>query len=187
MFGWHICQIYIYIYSLRILDRTCWHGTSFCQVFIPHYNDVSNHQPHDCLLNRLFRRKSKKTSKLHVTGLCPGNSPVNGELPAPMASNAEHVSIWWRHHIHGFKWWRCRNFKLGVNWLVMAGQYEVYNPLPKNTMILWLAECMKNKTLVTQIDKNGKCFVPCYGDVTWVSWRLKITGNSSFCSTVSLG
>ena len=27
---------------------------------------VSNHQPHDCLLNRLFRRRSKKTSKLRV-------------------------------------------------------------------------------------------------------------------------
>ena len=36
---------------------------------------VSNHQPHDCLLNRLFRRRSKKTSKLRVTGLCVGNSP----------------------------------------------------------------------------------------------------------------
>ena len=36
---------------------------------------VSNHQPHDCLLNRLFRRRSKKTSKLRVTGLCAGNSP----------------------------------------------------------------------------------------------------------------
>ena len=38
---------------------------------------VSNHQPHDCLLNRLFRRRSKKTSKLRVTGLCAGNSPVS--------------------------------------------------------------------------------------------------------------
>ena len=38
---------------------------------------VSNHQPHDCLLNRLFRRRSKKTSKLRVTNLCTGNSPVN--------------------------------------------------------------------------------------------------------------
>ena len=28
---------------------------------------VSNHQPHDCLLNRLFRRRSTKTSKLSVT------------------------------------------------------------------------------------------------------------------------
>ena len=31
---------------------------------------VPNHQPHDCLLNRLFRRRSKKTSNLRVTGLC---------------------------------------------------------------------------------------------------------------------
>ena len=37
---------------------------------------VSNHQPHAFLLNRLFRRRSKKTSKLRVTGLCEGNSPV---------------------------------------------------------------------------------------------------------------
>ena len=36
---------------------------------------VSNHQPHDCLLNCLFRRRSKKISKLRVTGLCAGNSP----------------------------------------------------------------------------------------------------------------
>ena len=33
-------------------------------------DDVSNHQPHQCLLNRLFRRRSKKTPKLRVTGLC---------------------------------------------------------------------------------------------------------------------
>ena len=59
---------------------------------------VSNHQPHHCLLNRLFGRRSKKTSKLRVTGLCVGNSPVTGEFPAQMASNAENVSIWWRHH-----------------------------------------------------------------------------------------
>ena len=43
---------------------------------------VSNHQPHGCLLNRLFGRRSKKTSKLRVTGLCVGNSPVTGEFPA---------------------------------------------------------------------------------------------------------
>ena len=55
-------------------------------------------QPHDCLLNRLLRRRSKETSKLSVTGLCVGNSPGTGEFPAQMASNAESVSIWWRHH-----------------------------------------------------------------------------------------
>ena len=50
---------------------------------------VSNHQPHDCLLNRLFRRRSNKTSKLRFTGLCAGNSPLTGEFPAQMASNTE--------------------------------------------------------------------------------------------------
>ena len=39
------------------------------------HDGVSNHQPHGCLLNRLFRRGSKKTSKLRVTGLCVWNSP----------------------------------------------------------------------------------------------------------------
>ena len=69
-------------------------------------DSVSNHQHHDCLLNRLFRRRSKKTSKLRVTGLCAGNSPGTGEFPAQMSSYAENVSIWWRHHVD---WW---NFHL---------------------------------------------------------------------------
>ena len=60
-------------------------------------NDVSNHQPHDCLLIRVFRRRSKKTSKLRVTGLCEGNLPMTGEFPAQRTSNAGNVSIWLRH------------------------------------------------------------------------------------------
>ena len=58
---------------------------------------VSKHQPHDCLLNRLFRRRLKKTSKLRATGLCEGTSTVTGEFLAQMTSNAENVSIWWRN------------------------------------------------------------------------------------------
>ena len=61
---------------------------------------VSNNQPHYCLLNRLFRRRSMKTSKLRVTGLRVGNSPGTSEFPAQMASNAENVSISWRRHDH---------------------------------------------------------------------------------------
>ena len=68
---------------------------------------VSNHQPHDCFLKRLFRRRSKKTSRLRVTGLREGNSPVTGKFPAQRASYAENVSIWWRHHIPwGRDWYR---------------------------------------------------------------------------------
>ena len=54
-------------------------------------DSVSNHLPHDCLLNRLLRRRSKKTPKLCITGLCAGNLPGTG--------NAENVSISWRHHV----------------------------------------------------------------------------------------
>ena len=68
---------------------------------------VSNHQPHDCLLNRLYRRISKKPQKLRVTGLCAGNSLGTGELPAQMASYAENVSIWWRHHTYPMTQWMC--------------------------------------------------------------------------------
>ena len=66
---------------------------------------VSNHSRLDCLLNRLFRPESKKTSKLRVTGLCEGIHP------SQRASNAENVSIWWRHHdgeyaaSHSFSQW----------------------------------------------------------------------------------
>ena len=50
------------------------------------HDGVSNHQPHGCLLNRLFRRRSKKTLKLRVTGLCAGNSPgpVNSPHKGPV-------------------------------------------------------------------------------------------------------
>ena len=90
--------------SVNIFLKLCFlFGTSNSKSLQWRHNgrdDVSNHQPHDCLLNRLFRRRSKKTSKLRVTGLCAGNSPVTGEFPAQMASSAENVSIWWRHHVN---------------------------------------------------------------------------------------
>ena len=51
------------------------------------------------LASRLFiQAQIKELLKLRVTGLCVGNSPVNGEFPAQKASYAENISIWWRHH-----------------------------------------------------------------------------------------
>ena len=94
----------------------------FCQIYVLHrygsnqrslqwrhngHDSVSNHQPHDWLLNRLFRCRSKKTSKLRVTGLCEENSPGTAEFLAQMASNAEIVSIWWRHHDWQFEFFKC--------------------------------------------------------------------------------
>ena len=42
---------------------------------------------------------SKITPKLRITGFCEGNSPVTGEYLSQRTSNAENVSIWWRHHV----------------------------------------------------------------------------------------
>ena len=38
----------------------------------------------------------------------PRHWPLCGEFPAQMASNAEKVSIWWRHHVYNF---------LDIEWL----------------------------------------------------------------------
>ena len=43
-------------------------------------NAISNHRHLDCLFKPLFRRRSKKTPKLRVTGLCEGNIPVKGPV-----------------------------------------------------------------------------------------------------------
>ena len=76
----------------------------------PHYNDVimstmaSQITSPTIVYSTVYsRRRSKKTWKLRVTGLCVGNSPVTGEFPAQRASNAEDVSIWWRYHDISFQ------------------------------------------------------------------------------------
>ena len=113
---WHVHVMYVYVCHTKCSASRV-RLRKICKCLRWRHNgrdSVSNHQSHDCLLNRLFRRRSKKTSKLRVTGLCVGNSPGTGEFPAQMASNAENVSIWCRHHVryhqerqkwhHGYTW-----------------------------------------------------------------------------------
>ena len=63
-----------------------------------HYerDGVSNEQPHDCLLKHLFRHLIKEN--IEDPRHCPLWGEFTGEFPAQRASNAENVSIWWRHH-----------------------------------------------------------------------------------------
>ena len=62
------------------------------------HDSVSNHQPHDCLLNRLFRRRSKENINAPRHWPFCGEFTGTGEFPAQSASYAENVSIRWRHH-----------------------------------------------------------------------------------------
>ena len=75
-------------------------GNLHC-VNISHYCDViivSQITSLKIVYSAVYSRADKKPSKLRITGLCEGNSPVTGEFPAQRASNAENDSIWWRHH-----------------------------------------------------------------------------------------
>ena len=115
---------YIYKYTSRLLHK---HSEI---IWLLHFtlqwrhnglDGVSNHQFHHCLLSRLFGRRSKKTSKLCVTGLCAGNSPGTGEFQAQGASNAENVSIWWRHHnwSNRDRYWENTSTKHDSVWTVL--------------------------------------------------------------------
>ena len=86
IYAWQTCIIYCNIWC--IVQR---YFMSFKSVQL-------RHNEHDCLLNGFFRRRTKKTSKLCVTGLCEGNPPLTGGFSSQRASRAENVSIWWRHH-----------------------------------------------------------------------------------------
>ena len=75
-------------------------------IVVTHYNDVimgamaSQITSLKIVYSTAYsRHRSKKTSKLHVTGLCVGTSQVTGESSTQMASNAENVSIWWHHPV----------------------------------------------------------------------------------------
>ena len=79
-----ISLVHICVFFITGCKNIYWTGrnrTARTSHILPCYNitlqwrhnerdDVSNHQPHDCLLKRLFRRRSKNAAKLHVTGLC---------------------------------------------------------------------------------------------------------------------
>ena len=96
------------------------------------HDTVSNHQPHGCLLNRLFRRRSKKRSKLLVTGLCVGNSPgpVNSPHKWPVTRKMfpfDDVIMHWRVVCHVVKrllrlsLWRSRHMRIDVSQFTVTG------------------------------------------------------------------
>ena len=94
----------------------------------------------------------KETSNSALLTLCEENSSVTGEFPSQRSSNAENVSILWRHHVFSVSWqlslgaetWNCRycwvhsnvqrvshSFLLLVK--VISSKFGVYDWLLKHT------------------------------------------------------
>ena len=65
-----ICVFFLLCLKICIWFTPCHASLQWCH---NGRDSVSNHEPHDCLLNCLFKRRSKKT----------------GEIPAEMANNAK--------------------------------------------------------------------------------------------------
>ena len=102
---------------------------------------VSNHQPHQCLLNRIFSHRWKKISKLRFTGLCEGNSPVAGEFTAQRASNAEMfpfddvIMLCRDHSCYGLgQWERVLHSNASSHWLSPYPEWSLLcNPFVTDT------------------------------------------------------
>ena len=98
-------------------------------------NAVSNHRRLESLPNRLYECRSKKTSKLRITGLCEGNSQVAGEFLAQKPSNAENVSIWWRHHT--LQWTRSNIISDSSNGLLPFDDWSSHEPVLIYQLYTW--------------------------------------------------
>ena len=82
--------------------------------------------------------KSKKTSKLRVTGLCEGNPQVTGGFPSQRTSNAENVSIWWRHHACDWFGFFCGSDDCIVNGVFYNSSnhnIELFTPITFNSSV----------------------------------------------------
>ena len=132
----------IWVNESRQSIKICGHNLNTLQWRHNERDCVLDHQPHNCLLNRLLRCRSKKTSKLHVTGVT-----VIGELPAQKVSNGENVSTEWRHHVSELS---STNSHYSVPWLT---------PSTSRGLCTWFVICCFVVVL----------FYPCHAIAQW--WR----------------
>ena len=92
-------------------------------------DSVSNHQPHHCLLNCLFRCRLKKTSKLRVTGRCVGSSPgpVNSPHKWPVTRKMFDDVIMWNLRVPDLQK-KCSDFTRIRGYLNRGRPSHMINP-----------------------------------------------------------
>ena len=87
---------------------------------------VSNHQPYHLFTQPFGKTQIKENTKApRCWPLCEKFTGT-GEFPAQMASNAENISIWWRHHV----------------WIIVDNSWAINIDMMIITMIVYQ---MKNK------------------------------------------
>ena len=147
--------------------------------------DVSNHRCIGCLLDPLCRRRSKKTSKLRVTGLCEGNSPVTGEFPikGPVTRKMfpfDDVimftinSIKYAHDFCRALWYCESSILMGV------GDGLPTYPAKKGLNILrWNSDIWFGDSRISRRYGGGFWFLAhCFSQVTWCQSKLRREGST---------
>ena len=142
--------------------------------------------PTSCLLSGSFRRRSNKSSKLRIIGLCESNPPVTAGFPSQRASNGRNVSIWWRHHdiiSHGLfsdEWQmseqlrpireqttRCLIAYQQGNRVVIVDQFQVSYEWELRILVRWQDAGMR-PSISDPANSGDLCWLVLhYSDVTW--------------------
>ena len=129
-------------------------------------DSVSNHQPHDCFSTIYSDTDQWKHQSSALLALCAGNSPEAGEFPAQMDSNAENVSIWWRHHV------KLKFCVYIIRWLQNnIGSFNGFLSSSKK----WLPEPMLIKTHEGMITYSRTSCFQVYEIWIKVGWQAKIS------------
>ena len=158
------------------------------------------------LLNRLFRRRPKKTSMLCVTGFCEKNSPATGGFPAQRPSNPEKVPIWWRRHesimfntlrarqncrhfqtfSSGFLWMKMHEFRLQFHWSLFLSSY--FNIVSDNCLaptrrqaIIWASDGIGYRRIYAGFKRH--VFHPISNEAILSKWARLLSNKTGLIAT----
>ena len=116
-------------------------ASNCCRVICHHLEhsvvNIASHKSH--YTTQILRSGHETSTFIEISGGWPGT----GEFPAQMASNAENVSIWWRHHVLSMMWaaWAFSITSLkvtsimGMAWIIPASYCTEYNHRPPFTLV----------------------------------------------------
>ena len=123
----------------------------------------------------VYSGTDQRKKKLRVTGRCVGNSPVTGEFPAQMASNAENVSIWWRLHDNLLSTSLTHGRIVGCQlWVIRIKELQRNNELNRRKFLYDSDSSLRFDAVTSNAMQKA-----------WVKWTLFFTPINQYCITLT--
>ena len=133
-----------------------------------------------------------------MTVFCAGNSPGTGEFPSQRPSNAENVSIWWRHHdAYGSSWFAlfaavwCRSILPRLGSLHWLGVHLTPSEAALRTADAYIKRIWSYDDVIKW--KHFSCYWPCVRGIHRspvnsphkVQWRGALMGFFFICAWIN--